>query len=197
MGWIPFDGSEKVLEIGAGPGAITGVLTERCGSVDCVDLSRKRSLINAYRHRNCSNLTIHVGNFEDIEPELDRDYDYVFLIGVLEYAGSYLHSSDPFGQELRTILSHVKPGGRVVIAIENRIGLKYWAGCAEDHSGRILAESNPIPQRRSRRKPLPDRLWSGSFWRTESMSTHSIIPIRITNSPRCCSPTGDFPRQAS
>ena len=138
VGWIPFDGSEKVLEIGAGPGAITGVLTERCGSVDCVDLSRKRSLINAYRHRNCSNLTIHVGNFEDIEPELDRDYDYVFLIGVLEYAGSYLHSSDPFGQELRTILSHVKPGGRVVIAIENRIGLKYWAGCAEDHSGRYF-----------------------------------------------------------
>ena len=138
VGWIPFDGSEKVLEIGAGPGAITGVLTERCGSVDCVDLSRKRSLINAYRHRNCSNLTIHVGNFEDIEPELDRDYDYVFLIGVLEYAGSYLHSADPFGQELRTILSHVKPGGRVVIAIENRIGLKYWAGCAEDHSGRYF-----------------------------------------------------------
>ena len=34
VGWIPFDGSEKVLEIGAGPGAITGVLTERCRSVD-------------------------------------------------------------------------------------------------------------------------------------------------------------------
>ena len=138
VGWIPFAGNEKVLEIGAGPGAITGVLTGRCGQVDCVDLSRKRSLINAYRHRDCGNLTIHVGNFEDVEPELDRDYDYVFLIGVLEYAESYLHAKDPFGEELRTVFSHLKPGGRVVIAIENRLGLKYWAGCAEDHSGRFF-----------------------------------------------------------
>ena len=138
VSWIPFSGNEKVLEIGAGPGAVTGVLSERCARVDCVELSRKRSLINAYRHRERDNITIHVGNFEDIEPQLDRDYDYVFLIGVLEYAQSYLHSADPFREELRRVRSHLRPGGRAVIAIENRLGLKYWAGCAEDHSGRYF-----------------------------------------------------------
>ena len=30
---------------------------------------------------------------------------------------------------------HLKKGGRIVIAIENRLGLKYFAGCAEDHLG--------------------------------------------------------------
>ena len=30
---------------------------------------------------------------------------------------------------------HLKPGGKIVIAIENRLGLKYWAGCTEDHVG--------------------------------------------------------------
>ncbi len=138
VSWIPFTGQEKVLEIGAGPGAITGVLAARCGQVDCVDLSYKRSLINAYRHRDRDNVTIHVGNFEDIEPTLDRDYDYIFLIGVLEYAGSYLHDPNPFEKELRIIRSHMAEGGRLVIAIENRLGLKYWAGCAEDHSGRYF-----------------------------------------------------------
>lgn len=138
VSWIPFGGSEKVLEIGAGPGAVTGVLSQRCAQVDCVELSRKRSMINAYRHRNRTNIAIRVGNFEDIEPHLDRDYDYVFLIGVLEYAKSYLSGADPFREELRRVRSHLRPGGRIVIAIENRFGLKYWAGCAEDHSGRYF-----------------------------------------------------------
>ncbi len=138
VSWIPFQGTEKVLEIGAGPGAITGALAAGCAQVDCVELSHKRSLINAYRHQNADNITIHVGNFEDIEPTLDRDYDYIFLIGVLEYAGSYLHAADPFYKELQTILAHKKESGRLVIAIENRLGMKYWAGCAEDHSGRYF-----------------------------------------------------------
>ena len=33
---------------------------------------------------------------------------------------------------------HLAPGGKIVIAIENRLGLKYWAGCAEDHVGPFL-----------------------------------------------------------
>lgn len=138
VSWIPFKGTEKVLEIGSGPGAITGALASRCAHVDCVELSYKRSMINACRHREADNITIHVGNFEDIEPTLDRDYDYIFLIGVLEYAGSYLHDADPFRKELQIVLSHRKAGGRLVIAIENRLGMKYWAGCAEDHSGRYF-----------------------------------------------------------
>ena len=138
VSWIPFLGTEKVLEIGAGPGAITGALARKCAKVDCVELSHKRSLINAYRHQEYGNITIHVGNFEDIEPTLDQDYDYIFLIGVLEYAGSYLHAADPYEKELRIIRSHMAENGRLVIAIENRLGMKYWAGCAEDHSGRYF-----------------------------------------------------------
>lgn len=136
--WIPMDGTEKVLEIGAGPGAMTGVLAGKARRVDCVDLSSRRSQINAYRNRDRDNILIHVGNFEDIEPSLPADYDYIFLIGVLEYAGSYIRAERPFHEELRRILSHLKPGGRLVIAIENRLGLKYFAGAREDHTGRYF-----------------------------------------------------------
>ena len=75
VGWLPVDKSMKVLEIGSGCGAITGSLAQKAGSVTCVDLSKKRSLINAYRHQDCDNVTIHVGNFSDIEPDLPTDYD--------------------------------------------------------------------------------------------------------------------------
>lgn len=133
--WIPMRGDEKVLEIGSGCGAITGALSRKAGQVTCVDLSKKRSMINAYRHSECDNITIHVGNFKDIEPTLPKNFDYIFLIGVFEYGQSYMEGENPFEAFLRIVMKHLTKGGRVVIAIENKYGLKYFAGCREDHLG--------------------------------------------------------------
>ncbi|MCD7806156.1 MAG: class I SAM-dependent methyltransferase [Lachnospiraceae bacterium] len=133
--WIPMDKSAKVLEVGSGCGAVTGALSRKAGEVTCVDLSHKRSLINAYRHQDCDNITIHVGNFKDIEPDLPTDYDFIFLVGVFEYGQSYMGTERPFEDFLSIIQKHAASGGRIVIAIESRYGLKYFAGCREDHLG--------------------------------------------------------------
>ena len=137
--WIPMDKDAKVLEIGAGCGAITGKLSEKAGEVVCVELSKKRSLINAWRHQECGNVTIHVGNFKDVEPELPDDFDFIFFIGVFEYGQSYINTKDPYGDWLRMMRGHLKTGGRIVIAIENRLGLKYFAGCREDNLGTFFS----------------------------------------------------------
>lgn len=144
--WMPMyaagdklpDGSvrkAKVLEVGSGCGALTGVLAGKAESVTCVELSKKRSRINAYRHRGQENITIHVGNFKDIEPDLARDYDFIFLIGVFEYAKGYVGGDAPYEDFLKMLLPHLAEEGRIVIAIENKYGLKYFAGCKEDHLG--------------------------------------------------------------
>lgn len=133
--WLPMDKSTKVLEIGSGCGAITGKLAGKAGSVTCVELSKKRSLINAYRHQDCGNVTIHLGNFKDVEPDLPDDFDYICFIGVFEYGQSYIGTQHPYVDWLRMMKGHLKEGGRIVIAIENRLGLKYFAGCMEDHLG--------------------------------------------------------------
>lgn len=133
--WIPFKKTDKVLEVGAGCGAITGALCELAGEVVSCDLSKKRSMINAYRHAECENLNIHVGNFTDVEKNLDDDFDYICLIGVFEYGSSYINSETPYEDFLNLLKRHLKPGGRIIIAIENRLGLKYFAGCKEDHLG--------------------------------------------------------------
>lgn len=65
--WYPFDKEAEVLEIGAGCGAITGVLCNKCKHVTSVELSQKRSLINYYRNRDKENLEIIVGNLNDIQ----------------------------------------------------------------------------------------------------------------------------------
>lgn len=137
--WIPMEKDAKVLEVGSGCGAITGALARKAGSVTCVDLSRKRSLINAHRHSECGNVTIHVGNFKDIEADLPRDYDYICLIGVFEYGKSYIGGPEPYADFLRILQAHLKEGGRIIIAIENKYGMKYFSGCQEDHLGKYFA----------------------------------------------------------
>ncbi|MCR5279659.1 MAG: methyltransferase [Lachnospiraceae bacterium] len=137
--WLDIRRSDKVLEVGAGCGAITGVVSRKAGAVTCVDLSKRRSLINAYRHKECDNITIKVGNFNDIEPDLPDNFDYVLLIGVLEYGKCYIPGDKPFTRFLEIIRRHLKPEGRVVIAIENRLGLKYFAGFKEDHLGSFFS----------------------------------------------------------
>ena len=120
--FIPISEKHKVLEIGAGCGAITGTLAKKAEKVTVSELSYKRSLINAYRNREASNIEILVGNFEDIEPELTEEYDYIFLIGVLEYAGSYITKPEgnPYLAMLQLLIPHLAQGGEIVIAIENK-----------------------------------------------------------------------------
>ena len=137
--WIPIGPEDKVLEVGSGCGAITGAFAAKAGSVTCVDLSKKRSLINAHRHSECGNVTIHVGNFKDIEPELPQDFTYICLIGVFEYGQSYIGGENAYEEFLNLLKPHLAEGGRIVIAIENKYGLKYFAGCKEDHLGTFFS----------------------------------------------------------
>ena len=135
--FLPIKKTDRVLEIGAGCGAVTGCLSRLAGHVTCIELSKKRSTINAVRHRLLDNIDIIVGNFEDVEQDIEEKYDYITLIGVLEYAASYINSKDPYHDILRRVKSHLKEDGCLVIAIENQLGLKYFAGCREDHTGRF------------------------------------------------------------
>ena len=93
----------------------------------------KRSLINAYRHQEADNITIKVGNFQEVEQHLEKKYDVITLIGVFEYACSYIDSEQPYAEFLEIIKKHLTKDGRLILAIENKFGLKYWAGCREDH----------------------------------------------------------------
>lgn len=134
--WYDIKEGASVLEIGSGCGAITGVLCSKAKKVKCVELSKKRSFINAYRNKIYDNLEIMVGNFNDIV--IDEKFDYITLIGVLEYADYYTESNDSFVSFLKNISKYLKKDGRLLIAIENKFGLKYWAGFTEDHTGRFF-----------------------------------------------------------
>ena len=132
INWYPLKKTDRVLEIGAGCGAITGALCRNAGSVVSAELSKRRAEINYERHKDCDNLEIVVGNLNDME--FEEKFDYVILIGVFEYAMSFTTGEKPYETFLNNIKKFVKPGGKILMAIENRLGQKYFAGAYEDHT---------------------------------------------------------------
>jgi len=134
--WYPFAEDCSILEIGAGCGALTGLLCKKARHVTSIELSYRRALIIAYRHQDKSNLQVITGDINKIR--LDKKFDYVSLIGVLEYAGKYTDDPDPHLAFLKKIHGYLKNSGVLLLAIENKFGLKYWSGSREDHTGRLF-----------------------------------------------------------
>jgi SAM-dependent methyltransferase len=132
LDWYSFSNTGTLLEIGAGCGALTGLFCEKLKKVVAAELSRKRSEIISQRCRNFRNLEILVGNFNDME--FSELFNYVTLIGVLEYAKTFIHARKPHYDLLRRAFGLLNPGGQLILAIENKYGLKYWAGSREDHT---------------------------------------------------------------
>ena len=122
-----------VLEIGAGLGAITRYLGECGGNVLAVEGTLRRAAIARARTRDLNNVTVVSDKFDDFQ--CDKKFDIVTLIGVLEYANLFTTAENPTLTLLERARSFLKPKGKLIIAIENQLGLKYFAGAPEDHFG--------------------------------------------------------------
>lgn len=132
--WYEFAPDATLLEIGSGCGAMTGLFCDKVKKVTAIDLSKRRSEINIAKNRKHDNLEIYVANFTDVQ--IDEKFDYVTLIGVLEYSIYYVGGDDAFVTMLKKAKEYLKPGGTLIVAIENKYGMKYWAGAPEDHTGK-------------------------------------------------------------
>jgi len=134
----PFESSlhGNILEIGAGCGAITRYLGECNGNVLALEGSARRAAIARSRTRDLPNVTVVADNFEQFQ--CNERFDIVTLIGVLEYANLFISHGNPALSMLQCVRSLLKPEGKLIIAIENQLGLKYFAGAPEDHFGKSM-----------------------------------------------------------
>lgn len=134
--WIPMTKDMRVLECKAECGALTGKLLEKAGMVTCVTKKAETALIIKER---CKAAGERLQILEEAEFEAalmaDREnpawaednarYDVILLVG------NFYRYKDEFAK-LRGMLS---VGGRLIVADANRLGLKYFAGCAEEYRG--------------------------------------------------------------
>jgi GT2 family glycosyltransferase len=141
-----------VLELGAGCGAVTRWLGEHFDQVDAVEGSLARGQVARERCRDLPSVRVAAANFFDLD--FGGAYDVATLIGVLEYSHLY-HPQlrhDPAGaarSNLELARRSLRADGMLVVAIENKLGLKYLAGSHEDHASRRFEGIEGYPSRSS------------------------------------------------
>ena len=135
----PFEQTLKnanVLEIGAGCGAISRYLGECGAQVLALEGSPRRASIARSRTRDLDNITVLAEKFDQFKS--NHQFDVITLIGVLEYANLFTPGDNPALIMLQRVRQLLKPDGKLIIAIENQLGLKYFAGAPEDHFGKPM-----------------------------------------------------------
>ena len=121
----------RILEVGAGTGALTRYLGERGARVLALEGDRTRAEAIALRCSDLDNVEVVCGLLHELVD--DDGFDLVVVIGVLEYAGGSEKGNRPQLEFLRHAAGLVGEGGALLLGIENQIGLKYLLGFSEDH----------------------------------------------------------------
>jgi glycosyltransferase involved in cell wall biosynthesis len=130
----------SVLEVGAGMGPISRVLGEAGLDVVALEGSPRRARIAAVRCADLPNVNVVAASLQEL-PDTAR-FDTIVVVGVLEYARVYYETSedgDPVDLMLNDLRRRLNPNGALYLAIENQLGLKYFAGYPEDHLGVRMA----------------------------------------------------------
>lgn len=134
LSWYPFKKNASCLEIGAGVGALTGFLADRMGSVTSIEMTESRANVIAARTKGRDNVEIVLANLDDVA--FDEPFDYVVVVGVMEYARRFIQAENASVRFMEKAKSFLKKDGIILLAIENRLGLRYFAGAGEEHTKR-------------------------------------------------------------
>ena len=80
INWYDFDPDARVLEVGAGFGALTGRLCRMCAHVTATERSLYRAQAIAKRYEDVHNLDIYAGDLKDME--FTEQFDYIVVVGL-------------------------------------------------------------------------------------------------------------------
>lgn len=135
MAPVVMGSDDRVLDVGAGSGVNTRICADRGAVVTAVEGSEDRARLIAHRCAGLDGVEILCGSLYHLGDDRRGEFDVVLAVGVLEYAGSAQGGGQGPDALLRQLADALAPGGVVVLAIENRLGLKYLLGFPEDHLG--------------------------------------------------------------
>lgn len=139
--WYPFKKDSSLLEIGSGYGQLTSFFANKINHVVAVENTNSKAEIILNRAKN---VDVIVCDFDKIDA--DEKFDYIVLCNIFEYAKSFFESDNPYEDYLKYLKSFLKEDGVILIALSNRIGLKYFAGFKEEHTNQYFSGLNGYPR---------------------------------------------------
>ena len=129
LSWYPFSEGCRVLELGSGFGALTGLLSEKAGFVDAVEADIDRLKASQKRYAGCSNIRWINKDPDSFPAEALSEGAVYDLIIVIDPAGYY--DEDQCGLVER-FLELIAPGGALILGWRNRFGSRYACGGLDD-----------------------------------------------------------------
>ncbi|MGP1470732.1 MAG: class I SAM-dependent methyltransferase [Schwartzia sp. (in: firmicutes)] len=133
LGWYELPPDAEVLEIGAGFGALTGQLSDMAGHVTVMEHSLFRARSLAKRWTTRENIDVYAGDLFDMP--FRRRFDLITLVGVLPELFEGSAALSPYADYLRALQEYLKPHGRILLAMDNRLGLKFFCGARDAYAG--------------------------------------------------------------
>ena len=147
---LTFFQTEQVLEIGAGCGILTGFLAEKCGAVTGIEPSLSRCRVNASQNSRHDNITLLAMTASEAENVLTGAFDTVLWIDAPVDASEDEGLRMTAEEKLDFALAHLREGGRLILGVDNRLGLRFLAGEKEEYTGRFFEGVEGYPAEENR-----------------------------------------------
>lgn len=142
FGWYDMPPEADVLELDCGFGALSGVLADHAAHVTALTDSLFCARACAKRWKEKENLDVYAGRLHDMP--FRQQFDIITLVDVLPKIAGGETSLAPYADYLRSLLYYLKPQGRLLLAMDNRLGLKYVCGALDPYSEEPFGELSGI-----------------------------------------------------
>lgn len=171
--WFEFKPDGRLLQIGADYGALTGLYSRRVKEVCVLEEDMQNTEIVKMRYPEADNIRYEAESLEEHEKNQAGSYDYVMMIGSL---------TTPYQKQIDLAKSLVKPDGCLILAVCNKFGMKYWAGCEREKANVSRKELAALMGEEGSTEwyyPMPDykipiTVYSQSYLPKKGDLTHTI-----------------------
>ncbi|MFD2569791.1 class I SAM-dependent methyltransferase [Spirosoma soli] len=112
--YIPLSSSQKVLDIGSGPGNLEDAWHSRVGEIHGLDISKRYNEVGRAKHANHPNVYFHdlsADDYLNFEPVANQRFDVIIVMSVVQY---YRNAA-----EVEQLLANIKqvaaPGAKALV----------------------------------------------------------------------------------
>jgi len=132
--------NSKILDLGAGLGSLSFQIAKRNPSCQVYAFDKTLEgllLLNVIKEQE-KLWNLHIARVDASDIPLDDSFfDLILMVGLLEWVGSSavgVHPVEAQKKVLQEVYRVLKPGGQLLVGIENRFGYQFFRG-TPDHSG--------------------------------------------------------------
>ena len=112
--YIPLTKTQKVLDIGSGPGNLEDAWHSRVAEIHGLDISRRYNEIARAKHANHPTIHFHdlsADDYLNFSPVTNQQFDVIIVMSVVQY----YRSADEVEQLIRAIKQVAAPGAKALI----------------------------------------------------------------------------------